>query len=196
MKIHLIRHMQTDWNVLGKLQGVTDTDLSDLGKEKAIELVQRFDIENVHAIYSSDKIRTKFLATRLADKLNLELCIDDDFREVNVGDWTGLTWPEIQVKYKDFLVEWFKDNEFMPMPNGESYAQLLQRVENALNKAVDRAKGDIVVVTHGAVIRALVCKVRGIPLRSRGDFDIDNGSITTIDFNHGKMEIECLNMTY
>jgi len=186
--------MQTTWNLVGKLQGSTDIDLSDFGKEQALKLVDVINLDNIGSIYSSDKLRTKFLAERLAAKYHLDLRIDDELREVNVGDWAGSTWDEIKVNYADFLTEWFKDNENIPMPGGESYKQLLNRVLTALNKAVESTDQDIIVVTHGAVIRALVCHVLGMELKSRSRFDVDNGSITCLEYE-GKFTLKYLNNT-
>ncbi len=193
MEVYLVRHMQTTWNALGKLQGVTDIELSEKGKEDADRFVEVIDLKNIDAIFSSDKLRTKYLAEKLASKYSLELQIAKDLHEVNVGDWAGLTWPQIEVEYKEFLVDWFKDSENIAMPNGESYAMLLKRVKRALLNIKDKGNERIIVVTHGAVIRTLICDVLGVDLKNRSRFDVDNGSITKIEYHEEKFRLCYMN---
>jgi len=154
--ILLLRHGQSTWNAEGRWQGQSDPPLSDLGWEQAEEASAKLAEVGATAVVTSDLDRARTTGEVLADALGLGPPVEDrDLREYDVGDWEGLTRPEIENGWPDQLAAW-KGGRLLATPGGETRSAFLQRVTAALRRVAKTAElGDTaLVVTHGGVIRA------------------------------------------
>ena len=95
----LVSHAQTDWNVQGRFQGQTDIPLNEFGRDQALALQQKLSQENFQAIVASDLRRARETAEILAKPHGMIVQTDPRLRELNFGEWEGLTYAEIQQKY-------------------------------------------------------------------------------------------------
>jgi broad specificity phosphatase PhoE len=98
MKFLLIRHGQTDWNLAQRFQGQSDIPLNEVGKKQAMALADRLTNESINIVYSSDlqrAIETSKIIMQMSD-CKPDLHPDQRLREVNFGDWEGLTYDEIK----------------------------------------------------------------------------------------------------
>lgn len=120
-KIIFVRHGQTEWNVLGRYQGQTDIALSPLGIEQAEKLAAHFPVDKVEAVYSSDLVRAMTTARCVADRFGLTVEPRPELRELNFGDWEGLTYDEIVAKWPDALNNFFQHPDVLEIPHGESF---------------------------------------------------------------------------
>src|SRR3989344_6985915 len=93
--IHLVRHGQTLWNEMHKLQGWSDIPLTAKGKEQAKEVANRLRGHTIHAIYSSTLSRARETAEEIARHHNLSVQTEDSFKEAGFGVFEGMTWEEI-----------------------------------------------------------------------------------------------------
>jgi len=192
-RIILVRHGETDWSVAGKLQGQKDIPLNAKGIEEAKALAERLSLlrGEVAAIYSGDLIsRCVQTANILSEKLGVQVKTMSELREMDVGEWVGLTVKEVAEKYPDQLKNWVKDPAANPPPGGESTQDLRDRCFKALDEIAKENAGKIaVVVTHGGVIKTIICDLLGIPPSSYGiawgKIDIEEVSITVIDYKVG-----------
>ena len=156
--ILLLRHGQSTWNAEGRWQGQSDPPLSDLGRSQAEEAAGKLvaaDLE-VTAVVTSDLARARATGEVLARALGLAPPGQDrDLREYDVGDWEGLTRPEIEVGWPDQLAAW-KEGRLLATPGGETRSDFLRRIMAALRRvaASDDLGETAVVVSHGGVIRA------------------------------------------
>ncbi|HEX2192319.1 MAG TPA: histidine phosphatase family protein, partial [Acidimicrobiales bacterium] len=110
----------------------------------------------VTAVVTSDLDRARTTGQIVAKALDLDPPTEDrDLREYDVGDWEGLTRPEIEAGWPDQLADW-KEGRLLATPGGETRSAFLQRIMAALRRVAARADlGEtVVVVTHGGVIRA------------------------------------------
>ena len=154
--ILLLRHGQSTWNAEGRWQGQSDPPLSDLGREQAEEAAGKLDDVGVTAVITSDLGRARETGEILARALDLDPPREDPgLREYDVGDWEGLTRPEIEVGWPDQLAAW-KEGRLLATPGGETRSAFLERVMAALRRVAAAAElGDVVVVvSHGGAIRA------------------------------------------
>ena len=154
--ILLLRHGQSTWNAEGRWQGWSDPPLSALGESQAEEAAGSLAGVGATAVVTSDLGRARTTGRILADALGLGPPVEDrDLREYDVGDWEGLTRPEIESGWPDQLAAW-REGRLLATPGGETRAAFLQRIMAALRRvAADADLGDIaVVVSHGGVIRA------------------------------------------
>ena len=89
----LVRHGQTDWNVIGRYQGQSNVPLNQIGLQQAAETAENLAVDSFTALYSSDLLRTVQTAKAISVKLNLPIHLDTRLREINQGDWEGLSQP-------------------------------------------------------------------------------------------------------
>lgn len=145
----LVRHGETDWNAVGRLQGHTDRPLSDVGREQARRLADEIAREQFDAVYASDLARARETAEIVAERLRLPVVLDPDLREKDWGNWEGLTSTE------RFGVELV----------GESTEQHEKRMLGALRRiAAEHPSGRVLVVTHGGSMRRVQAAALGFAL--------------------------------
>lgn len=185
MKIFLVRHGETDWNLKGKIQGNTDIELNKTGIKQAYELSNKMLEKNYKfsKIYSSPQKRALQTAKILSENTNIECIVVDELKEMNLGKWEGLAWSEVRENYPLEYKEWFVKRRYTKTPNGESYEEMLERVLDSLYKIIDDNSDNIVIVTHSAVIMSLQCYITNTDFDKMTKFRTDNASILEIDSN-------------
>jgi broad specificity phosphatase PhoE len=158
----LTRHGETEWNRTHRWQGFTGPPLNDAGRRQAAELAVKLEALEIHAIYSSDTIRAVETAEIVSGRLGLEVQQDPRLREVNFGEWEGLTRHEINARYAGAFGEWDACKLAAPT-GGESDVAMAERVVEALSEiAVAHENERVLVVTSGGPIRAVQAHAAGI----------------------------------
>jgi broad specificity phosphatase PhoE len=153
----LIRHAQSEWNAAGLWQGHADPPLSDLGREQAAKLAEESADLDASCIYSSDLRRARQTAEPLAARLGLEVVVDPNFRELDVGRWSGLTREQIEARDPELLAAFESGVPTVRPGGGETRAELRQRARDRVALIAAEHPGErIVVVTHLGFIRALL----------------------------------------
>lgn len=183
MKLFLIRHGQTDWNIKGKIQGSCDIELNNTGIMQAEELSNKI-IENkckFSKIYSSSQIRAIKTAEILSTATDIEYISAEGLEEIDLGEWEGLSWTEVKEKYPTEYNEWYIKRRYTKPPKGESYQEMINRVLSTIRKIVNENCEDIAIVTHSAVIMCLQCCLTNTNFEEMTKFKTDNTSITEID---------------
>ncbi|WP_371193306.1 histidine phosphatase family protein [Glaciecola sp. SC05] len=173
MWIYLIRHGETDGN-RNRIVQTPDTPLSKIGLLQAEYLAKAYAHLPATHILCSDYARTKATAAPLHKRLNCELSYTELLRERNFGDLRGQAYDEIG---HDFFAQ-----DYNP-PNGESYSQFVGRVRRAWRHVVNQANskdGDLVVMTHGLVLRCLLTEILSIAPAKLEHSDIKNTCVTKI----------------
>lgn len=171
-RVILIRHGLTEWNNAGRYQGQSNTDLSKDGYNQAKLLAENFPVENVDCIYSSDLKRACATAEAIARKFKREVITDRAFRELDFGDWEGLTYEEINKVWPEEISNFFGAPENLSIPNGETFTRLAERSVNRLKEIIVENIGKtVVVVAHGAVIRSMLATLMHIPCIIYGHSD-------------------------
>lgn len=197
MRLLLIRHGETDWNVTLQYQGQANVPLNARGKKQSEALAQRLQGIEAKTLFSSDIVRAWQTAEILGPILGLKPSAMPEFREINVGQWEGLTPEELYRLYPDHMRQYERDPARTVRLGGESYADLQQRALKALNQIETTYKPDdtVIAVTHGGTIRALLCHVIGIDLGNFGRMWLDNASISEVRYKAGTWRLLRLNDT-
>ena len=149
----LVRHGQSVWNADGRWQGQADPPLSDLGEAQARSAATR--LAGFTAIYTSDLERARRTAEILGAAVAPDPVRDERWRERHAGDWQGRTRAEIETEWPGYL-----DSGRRP-PGWEPDDEVVARAVAALDEIADASTdgnagtGDVLVVTHGGVVRAL-----------------------------------------
>jgi len=183
MQIHLIRHGRTDWNDLNHIQGKSDIPLNATGIAQAEELGRRLKEQGFKAayIYTSFLQRAKQTADIIGDILEIPCDILDGLEEVNLGDWEGLSWDEVKLRFPERYNAFRNNRRYTKASGGESYDEMLQRVLYTLKMLVSIWDRDIIVVTHSAVIMALLCYINDTPFEKMITYKVKNVSVITVD---------------
>jgi glucosyl-3-phosphoglycerate phosphatase len=170
-RIILWRHGRTEWNVVGRVQGQSDTPLDDVGLKQAWESAARLAALHPTRIVSSDLRRAADTAAALSRLCDMDVELDSRFRELNFGAREGLTWTESWEQMPDGMKAWMEGDE-SKIPGSETHRQAGERFAAALREHTGGLGEDetLVVVTHGGVARVGACSFLGFPTDSWGSF--------------------------
>ncbi|MBE5960208.1 MAG: alpha-ribazole phosphatase [Lachnospiraceae bacterium] len=183
MKLYMIRHGETDWNVAGRMQGSKDIELNENGIAQAQQLYGKVKKEGYQPVkvYTSPQKRAFKTGQILADAMNIECVKMPGLEEANFGDWEGKTWEQVKTEYPEAFEKWEKNRRYVRTPNGECYQDVVERVVKAIDHIMETEKEDVAVVTHGAVIMSLMCFITDTPFEKMWSFKPENTGITVID---------------
>src|SRR5258708_3757646 len=178
--ITLIRHGETHWNAIGRWQGHAHVPLNDEGRRQAKLLASYFaeKAREISTIYSSDSLRALDTARVIAARMDKLLVADARLREIDMGEWQGLTGDEIRtwdtLRYHAIM----SDGYTRPRPGGESGQQVAARVSGFLEEiAIQHRNEHVLAVTHGG---AIVNALRGLQLLGEKHETIRNTSFTRL----------------
>lgn len=164
-QLYLVRHGETTWNAEGRVQGHSESMLSASGIAQAAErsdemLQHRFD-----AAYCSSSQRTRQTVHGLLDGAVDHVRYRDDLREIMLGSWEGRLRKDLQEEHAELYEKYFHRPAEFELEGAENYAQLQQRGEDALTEIVEVHAGQrVLVVSHGAIIKATLLRFLGWPL--------------------------------
>lgn len=155
-RLLLLRHAESDWNAAGRWQGLADPALSARGEEQAASAGGLLAGYGLSAVVSSDLQRARATAASVAAGLRLPApAVDAGLREYDVGDWSGLTRPEIEARWPGGIDDW-REGRLVSTPHGERRDVFVTRITAAVERvAAAHPNTRVVVVTHGGVISAL-----------------------------------------
>jgi len=180
MKIYLVRHGQTAWNVAGRWQGTTDIPLDETGLAQAAKLAQKMTQYKIEKIYSSPLVRAKVTAQAVADKFNLPITYERELEEIRLGPIEGLTHAEIAENHADMFKLWETTHD-ADIAGVESNNSLQKRAFDTFDAICEKEDTDILVVTHGAWINRLICKLLHIPLEHRMRWHTSNVGLSIVN---------------
>lgn len=183
-KLLLIRHGETEWNILGKFQGCTDIELSDEGIKQAKLLKNRLN-GDFDYIYSSPLSRAFKTAKIASEDTSKEITIVPDIREINFGEWEGLTVKGIAEKYPEIFKAWRCDKLEGNLCGGDaSIHNASNRATNCILDIIKKHPGKkIAVVAHGGIIKAALIGIFGWDMTMYHKIALGNTCINTITFD-------------
>ncbi|MGJ6979707.1 histidine phosphatase family protein [Aestuariimicrobium soli] len=182
-RIHLLRHGQSTWNAQGLMQGQTPhPPLTELGREQAVAAAVELAglLTRASTLVSSDQVRARQTADILAGGLRElvgDVHTDLRLRDQFVGDWQGTPVADLPT----LLAPRGLHVSELRHGGGESTADVFGRATRFLADWRHRGAGDLVVVTHGVVVRCLLTVIDGGSARDVPGPGIGNGTILTRD---------------
>lgn len=191
----LVRHGETPWNAERRIQGHTDIGLDPEGVHQA-ELAARWlaaaEESRPEVLYSSDLLRARMTAERLAERLVLPIRLVPEMRERRYGLFEGMTYDEARQRYPDDYAAFEHRLPDYAFPQGgESLAVFSARVVACLKSLAERHLGQTVaLVTHGGVLDIVNRFVRGNPLELPRDFHIPNTGLNWVVAGEGGWRID------
>ena len=193
-KVILVRHGQTIWNLEMKYQGHCDIALTEKGVEQAMLAGERLASEDISAVYASDLSRALKTAECIAAKHNLPVTTIPELREINFGEWEGLTFEGMKDQWSEAVPNIFTHPDEAVIPGGETFREVKTRATKALEQLVaEHPDQTIVVVSHGATIRTVLCAVLNIHLNHLWNIKQDNTAVNMLEYYDDKIMVTLVN---
>jgi len=183
LQVYLVRHGETVWNAERRIQGQSDSPLTEKGEQQAWQVGERVKHLGITHIIASDLGRTRRTAEIIADACGCSLTLDARLRELNMGvlekrPLDGLTAEEEQ--WRAALVN---GTEGGRIPEGESMTEMATRMHAALNACLDLPAGSRpLLVSHGMALGSLVSTILGLPAYAERRLRLRNCSISRVDY--------------
>jgi probable phosphoglycerate mutase len=194
--ILLIRHGETAWNAVRRLQGHIDIPLNEEGERQAGALAQALAAEQIDVIVASDLRRAMQTAQAVAAQYDgAQVQTDVQLRERCYGVFEGMLYAEIEQQYPADYVLWQARDIDAVMPPGErvaeSFRQFYERAVAAISDWAERHPGrTIAIVAHGGVLECAYRAAVGMSLDSPRDFQVKNASINRFTYGGGKLALD------
>ena len=194
LRLYLIRHGEVEGAAVGKLLGRTDTPLSKRGLEQSHALADVLTEAQLSAVYSSDLQRARMTAEIIANRGNLKVQESSAWREIDMGEWEGRTLAALHEESPALVAQVFNDPASFEYPEGESFAAFTARVQSALDQLlITHKSGDVALVVHGGVCRALLGSVLGVPMHKWLRLAQAYACLNVIDWYDGNPLLRLLN---
>jgi probable phosphoglycerate mutase len=192
--ILLIRHGETAWNRMRRMQGHIDIGLNDEGQRQARSLARALQSERPAAIYASDLQRARNTAQAVADMHQLPVHIDSALRERCYGAFEGLMYDEISLQHPEAFALWQSRDPQARFPAGEREAETLEEFHQRSVDVITRIAQQhpdqrIMIVTHGGVLDCLYRAAHDLPMTSPRDFAILNAAINRLHWDGHKFRV-------
>jgi broad specificity phosphatase PhoE len=181
----LVRHGEVEGGRPGALLGRTDSHLSRVGRDQAERLAALMPMRGA-VFLCSPLARCRETAAIAVAGWEADVEIDRDLREVDFGEWEGLTYGEVEESHPQLAKAWADPLPDFTFPGGESLKDFGHRVEQVADRLAGADVPSVVAFTHGGVIRTLICHFLGLPLRDYLLFEVTPGSITTLRLWDGR----------
>ncbi len=194
MRLTLVRHGETQWNKEKKIQGITDVELNEVGLEQADRLSLALKKESFDRIITSPLKRAHRTAQAIGRYHALPILVNPDLRELNAGEFEGLSFPDILARYPDFLPRWMEDHASVAMPRGESLQEVQNRAWPVIQEVTETCRHAL-VVAHSFVIMTILCKIQNLNLSETSKVRIGIASRTSLEYNNGSTQILIFNDT-
>lgn len=182
MRLYLLRHGQTEWNIEGKIQGKTDIPLNETGLHQARCLAEGMREREISAVYSSPLLRAAQTAEILAEEKGLSVSVLPELREVDFGLWEGRSWTEVDAEFHEDFRRWEENPaEYMPT-GGESRESCRERCRAAMEQILAGTVTDAAIVAHGGIL-AHVADYLLRNQKEKEEIIVKNASISIIEYD-------------
>jgi broad specificity phosphatase PhoE len=195
--LFLMRHAEVEERYQRIFGGRIDMELSPRGHDQALYLAGHMRAERPELIYASPMKRVQLTLLPLlimAAAGDPPPVVLHGLREVDFGDWTGLSWEEVSAKFGVQPIQWLEQLELGAIPNAESGAEFRARVAPCLEQILREGAGRrVAVLCHGGTIRMMLSILLEQPLPKMASFEIDYASVTEVHCSPGRVEVQLMN---
>ena len=184
LKLYLLRHGETTYSRTGGYCGDLDPELTENGQKMAQAFAKAHQAIAWDAVFVSPMKRTIATAKPLCEAIDMEMQFRDGLRELRYGKWEGLTNEFVKENYSEDYLRWLTEPAWNPPTGGETAVQLASRASLAIAEIQEQySSGNVLVVSHKATIRVILCNLLGIDLgRYRDRIDVPAASLSIVQF--------------
>ena len=190
LSLYLLRHGETEASQSGGYCGRLDSDLTESGHAMAKDFAEAYKDHPFVAVYASPLRRARATAEPLCRATGLEMKLRDGLRELDYGQWEGMTPDTVNREFREDYMLWLADAGWNSPTGGERGVDVGHRSLAVLEEIQRTHKdGDVLVVSHKATIRILLCNLMGIDIgRYRDRVAVSVSSICVVAFHaHGPL---------
>ncbi|MCD7769927.1 MAG: bifunctional histidine phosphatase family protein/GNAT family N-acetyltransferase [Oscillospiraceae bacterium] len=194
--IYLIRHAEAEGNLYRRAQGQYDANVTQMGRKQIAALAERFRDVPVDELWSSDLNRAVSTASAITKyHPQLRLHTSPALRELCMGVWEDVPWGVLERDWPEQMTLFATDTARWSVPGGEDFSQVPVRLERSLlGLAATHPGRTIAVVSHGLAMRALFCRILGIPSEKIASMPYgDNTAVSLLTADEGKLSLEFYN---
>lgn len=195
--LYIVRHGETEWNKIGRYQGITNVPLNENGIAQAKACGNALKDIHFERILSSDLSRALVTAETIRGNRQLEIKTDERLREINFGDWEKLLFTEIEERWPGLIDQMYRRPDIVKVPNGESFQEVQDRAWSAVSDFLNENNEDetILITCHGGTIRTILCKLLDISISHCWNFSQGNTAINRVFYNGmGELDHNILNL--
>lgn len=184
MDLYIIRHGETDYNVQGIVQGSgVDTDLNDTGRAQAQLFYTQYSTIPFEIAIVSQLKRTWQTVQPFTEK-GVPMLIDKRINEINWGTHEGKkSTPESRIDYRRASMAWKSGDYTDRTEQGESAAELANRLNSFIQDLTKRSETNILIATHGRTLRCLICLLKGEPISNMERYDHYNTGLVLAHYD-------------
>ena len=183
LRLIAVRHGETDWTREGRYAGAHDVSLSALGVRQCAAVAAALAGVAPSAVYASPLERARTSADIIAKPHRLPVAIEPGFREMSFGAWEGCLRTDVASRFPDLYGVWWKTPQLARLPEAEMLDDVTRRVHEALDGLRARHDGQqVILVTHGVVIRLLVLAALGLGPERLWSLEASPAGITELEF--------------
>lgn len=187
--IYLVRHGAIASRYRDRFIGKTDVALSAEGRKQAGGLAARFRERPGLAVVSSPLRRARVFARLLAPGLNGSLRLWPGLREMDFGRWEGLNFGEIRRRDPDQVARWAVFAPGFRFPGGESLRSFRRRLGRVRKALLRHPAREVLAVSHGGVIRSLLCLWKGMDLSRYPAVRVRQGTVSVVRVKRGRPRV-------
>jgi broad specificity phosphatase PhoE len=195
-RLLLVRHAEVETRYHRIFGGRIDMNLSARGLVQAGALAKYLQPRTFDAIYASPMKRVQQTLAPVLDGRGQTPVTLPGLREVDFGDWTGLTWEQVKAQFNRSAYDWLNQLELDAIPNAESGKTFRARVEPCVQQILrDHPGQNVAVACHGGTIRMILSILLALPFSQMALFEIEYASLSQIHCSPNQTEIQLLNFT-
>ncbi|MBI3973335.1 MAG: histidine phosphatase family protein [Chloroflexi bacterium] len=214
--LYITRHGESTWNAAHLIQGQTDVPLSERGRAQAARLAARLRHEPIDIVFTSDLARARDTATCVVEALrvarvnaaggrpeDVSLHVLPALRERRYGSWEGRPAAEVRGAGLALVASRApagapaagSSNWWKGPPDAESFAACVTRQLGAWAEMEAHLTGGahVLLVGHGAAIRALMCGLTNTPSEEQGRWQLGNTGISRLSWYDGTLSTDYWN---
>lgn len=184
LKLYLLRHGETTFSQTGGYCGVLDAELTESGHAMARAFAEAYQSLGWAAIYCSPMGRTQATAAPMVEATGLAPLLRAGLTEINYGDWEGKQKSEVQEHFCEDYHRWMTEPAWNPPTAGETAVEIANRAMAVIAEIQEQHRdGNVLVVSHKATLRIILCSLLGIDLgRYRDRLDYPAASFSVVSF--------------
>lgn len=185
--LYFIRHGESVSNLITQFAGSLDMPLTEKGEAQAAATADFLREIPFTAVYASDLCRAYDTGAVVAQSHSIPIHATAELREIFAGDWEGRTYSQLETEFPDSYGVWRSQIGLAQCPNGESVAQLQQRIDAFIRDVVKLHPDEAVcIATHATPIRVMECLWTGTPLSEMHTVPwVSNASVTVAEYENG-----------
>ena len=165
MELHLIRHGQTNWNEERRVQGQSESQLTELGIEQAKTVGEKLKPISFDKLFSSSSRRTRETADHAFAYHDQPVTFLDSFREIFLGPWEGRLYDEIESEDPDSFRHFWEEPHLFKVRGAETFYEMQKRAMDTIREIGDSSLGQrVAVISHGALIKSVLAAIEQLPM--------------------------------